>query len=59
MIADKVNQYTCTCRAAFLSMRSMGHNKQKRKRKEKEILKDKKKKEEENKEGLWMAYYGR
>ena len=37
MIAEKVNQYTCTCRAAFLSMRSMGHNKQKRKRKEKEI----------------------
>ena len=44
--------------AAFLSMRSMGHNKQKRKRKEKEI-KTKKKKEEENKEGLWMSYYGR
>ena len=56
MIAEKVNQYTCTCRAAFLSMRSMGHNKQKRKRKEKEIKT--KKKEEKHKEGLWMAYYG-
>ena len=56
MIAEKVNQYTSTCRAAFLSMRSMGHNKQKGKRKEKEI---KTKKRRKNKEGLWMAYYGR
>ena len=46
MIAEKVNQYTCTCRAAFLSMRSMGHNKQKRKRKEKEIKTKKKKKKQ-------------
>ena len=47
MIAEKVNQYTCTCRAAFLLMRSMGHNKQKRKRKEKEIKTKKKKKKKQ------------
>ena len=44
MITEKVKQYTCICRAAFLSMRSMGHNKQKRKRKEKEIKTTTKKK---------------
>ena len=54
MIEEKVNQYTCTCRAAFLSMRSMGHNKQKRKRKEKEI-KTKKRKKKTKKGYGWLT----